>query len=165
MDVRYLKQLIRLVERSEINELEIEDGGTKVKIVKSPRNLPAQTAANPAPQFLPAPAVLSAAPKEENPSGTAAETEKQEKKSRTNLIEVTAPMVGTFYRAPSPGAPPFVDLGDRVEVGQTLCILEAMKLMNELESDVPGIIREICVENAQPVEFGHRLFLIEPEGK
>ena len=79
-----------------------------------------------------------------------------------NLIVVTSPMVGTFYRSPSPGAEAFVKVGDRVSKGQTLCILEAMKLMNELECEVEGTIREILVENAQPIEYGQKLFLIEP---
>jgi acetyl-CoA carboxylase biotin carboxyl carrier protein len=78
------------------------------------------------------------------------------------LLEVTSPMVGTFYRAPAPDAPPYVEVGDRVSKGQTVCILEAMKLMNELECEVSGTIREICVENADPVEYGQVLFRIEP---
>ena len=78
------------------------------------------------------------------------------------FMRVEAPMVGTFYRAPQPGAPPFVEVGDAVAVGQTLCILEAMKLMNELESEIDGIVREVLVENTEPVEFGQVLFRIEP---
>src|SRR5690606_40365159 len=84
--------------------------------------------------------------------------------SPTNLIEVKSPMVGTFYRAPAPEAPPYVEVGSRVTKGQTLCILEAMKLMNELESEVDGIVREILVANAEPVEYGQVLFRIEPTG-
>jgi acetyl-CoA carboxylase biotin carboxyl carrier protein len=83
--------------------------------------------------------------------------------SRANLIEVVAPMVGTFYRSPATDSPPFVEAGNRVKEGQTLCIIEAMKLMNEIEAEGPGEIVEILVENAQPVEYGQVLFLIEPE--
>ena len=80
----------------------------------------------------------------------------------SDLAEVHSPMVGTFYRSPAPDAPPYVEPGDRVEKGQTVCILEAMKLMNELEAEVSGTVREICVENAEPVEFGQVLFRIDP---
>ena len=169
MDVKFLKKLIRMVEQSQINELEIEDSGTRVKIVKS--QIPASgsnVVTNPGSYNIVTPQAdapgsesTTNEPAKDSPSSPP--TEKAIDKS--NLIEITSPMVGTFYRAPSPGAPPFVEVGDRVEVGQTLCILEAMKLMNELESEVAGIVREICVENAQPIEFGQRLFLIEPEGK
>jgi len=157
-DVRYLKKLIKVVEDSEISELEIEEQGNRVKIVK---NLPAHSTpvvhipAHGAP--LP-PAGASEPSAGGEAAGAAA------KQEDSNLAEVTSPMVGTFYRAPSPGAKPFVEVGERVKLGQTLCILEAMKLMNELESEVAGVVREICVDNAQPVEFGTRLFLIEPEG-
>lgn len=163
MDLKYIKQLIRLVERSEINELELDDSGTRIKIVKSQSTPANPVVANPVHQFISAPIQAPAQPLVEKSPLTAAE--KASTKEETNLYEVISPMVGTFYRAPSPGAPPFVEVGDRVVVGQTLCILEAMKLMNELESEVNGRIVEICVENAQPVEFGHRLFLIAPEGK
>ena len=160
MDARYLKRLIRIVEQSAIHELEIEDGGTRVKIVKGAATYPGPAA----------PAFHSAPPPVEVQTRSTAATQPAapaaggaaEPAVKTNLIEVTSPMVGTFYRASSPGAKPFVEVGDRVVLGQTLCILEAMKLMNEIESEVAGTVREICVENAQPVEFGHRLFLIEP---
>lgn len=153
MDLKDLRRLVRLVESSEINELEIEDAGTRVKIVKSlagSQPVSHTTVSQPAhaaefPQSQPA------APAREAKSA-----------DDDNLIVVTSPMVGTFYRAPSPGAPSFVSVGDRVSKGQTLCILEAMKLMNELECEVEGKIREILVENAQPVEYGQKLFLIEP---
>ncbi len=162
MDVKNLKRLIRLVEQSEINELEIEDSGTRVKIVKNQFAFPPQVL----PQGLPPPAGLPV----ENPGSASpapgappsAETSESEVVDESNLVVVTSPMVGTFYRAPSPGAPSFVEVGDRVSVGQTLCILEAMKLMNELQCETAGVIRKICVENGQPVEFGQKLFLIEP---
>ncbi len=144
MDVRYLKKLIKVVEDSQISELEIEDQGSRIKIVKNPP--------------------YSAQPVVHLPPPSAQPAASAEKAVDSNLNEVTSPMVGTFYRSPSPGSPPFVQVGDRVKLGQTLCILEAMKLMNELECEVSGIVREICVENTEPVEFGTRLFLIESEG-
>jgi len=158
MDVRYLKKLIQLVESSGISELEIGDGGTKVRIGKGPVMTgsfqPVIQAAQPV--YHSAAADSAAHSREEKPA---------EKKEEKNLLEVRSPMVGTFYRAPRPGANPYINVGDRVEVGQTLCILEAMKIMNELESEVAGIVREICVENGQPVEFGQRLFLVDPAGR
>ncbi|HLA41310.1 MAG TPA: acetyl-CoA carboxylase biotin carboxyl carrier protein [Candidatus Glassbacteria bacterium] len=156
MDVRYLKRLIRVVEQSQISELEIEDQGTKVKIVKwypPAAHLPAMLGLPHVPAH-PAPVTGGVRP---------ATAEEALAAAKSKLVEVKSPMVGTFFRAPSPGAPPFIAVGDRVQLGQTLCILEAMKLMNELECEVAGIVREICVENAQPVEFGSTLFLIEPE--
>ena len=161
MDVRYLKRLIRIVEQSDIHELEIEDGGTRIKIVKG-------TAIHPAPAVGPVQSAQTPVETQARATATAAPAAQvsrgaAEPAGKSNLIEVTSPMVGTFYRAATPGAKSFVEVGDRVSLGQTLCILEAMKLMNEIESEVAGIVREICVENAQPVEFGHRLFLIERE--
>ena len=158
MDVRYLKRLIRVVEQSAIQELEIEDGGTRIKIVKG-------AAIQPVPAVGPVQSAQTPVETQARTSAPAAQVSGgvAELPGKANLIEVTSPMVGTFYRSSSPGAKAFVEVGDRVSLGQTLCILEAMKLMNEIESEVAGIVREICVENAQPVEFGHRLFLIEAE--
>ena len=143
MDLRKLKTLIDLVQASGIAEIEINEEGDHVRIV----NRPAQAAqAAPAiieiPQAAPAPA---AAPASSSPSGT----------------QVTSPMVGTFYRAPSPGADPFVEVGTQVKKGDTLCIIEAMKLLNEIEAEVSGTVREILVDNGSPVEFGQPLFVIE----
>lgn len=142
MDLRKLKTLIDLVQASGIAEIEINEEGDHVRIV----NRPAQAAqAAPAiieiPQATPAPA----APASNSPSGT----------------QVTSPMVGTFYRAPSPGADPFVELGTQVKKGDTLCIIEAMKLLNEIEAEVSGTVKEILVDNGSPVEFGQPLFVIE----
>ncbi|MFC1544563.1 acetyl-CoA carboxylase biotin carboxyl carrier protein [Gemmatimonadota bacterium] len=153
MDVRYLKKLIKIVEESEISELEIEDQGSRVKIVKH----------SPHPHSSAMVHLAHSAPPAAQPAPAAAAAAAQELKD-SKLVEVASPMVGTFYRAPSPGAPVFVEVGDRVKLGQTLCILEAMKLMNELECEVAGVVREICVEDGQPVEYGTRLFLIDPEG-
>ena len=120
------------------------------------RNLPAQAVmapVMPAPVAAAAPVVASAEPASAPPASTA---------TRSDLLEVTAPMVGTFYRAPAPGEPPFVEVGTRINVGQAVCILEAMKLMNELESEVGGEVVEILVDNGTPVEFGQVLMRVKP---
>lgn len=148
MNERELQALIRLVEQSEIDELEIRRWGRTVRIVKTARqNSPPAAAAPPV-----APAPLPAAAGSERGSVEPAEPEGQ---------RVTSPMVGTFYRAPAPEAPPFVEVGDTVRSGQILCILEAMKLMNELQSEVSGVVRKVLVENGEPVEYGQVLFVIE----
>jgi acetyl-CoA carboxylase biotin carboxyl carrier protein len=159
MDLRKLKKLIDLVEDSGIAELEVTEGEEKVKIVKgggagkevvvlSPTGVPVSTAPNVAASAPAAPAPATAPP-------PAAETP-------TSLEGhiVKSPMVGTFYRAGSPGAKPFVEVGDTVKAGQTICVIEAMKLMNEIEADKDGVIKAIMVENGQPVEYGEPLMLI-----
>jgi len=151
MDLRKLKKLIDLVEESAIAELEVTEGEEKVKIVKggsagkevvvlSPSAVPVGAAAVQA--AAPAPAPAAEAPKA--PEGHI----------------VKSPMVGTFYRAGAPGAKPFVEVGDTVKVGQTICVIEAMKLMNEIEADKDGVVKAIMVENAQPVEYGEPLMMI-----
>ena len=141
-----LRELIRLVEESEIDELEIRRWGKTVRIVKNGVRAvvaPANDRVARTEAAAPSPASAPAAP------------------AGIPHHEVKSPMVGTFYRAPSPEAPPFVEVGDRVRPGQTLCILEAMKLMNELQSEVSGVVRAIHVENGAPVEYGQTLFAIE----
>jgi acetyl-CoA carboxylase biotin carboxyl carrier protein len=152
MDLRKLKTLIDLVAESDIAELEVTEGESKVRIVKSsgtpqnqvvmmqPQAMP-QTVAAPAAAPIAAPAV-AAAPAE--PEGHI----------------VKSPMVGTFYRSSGPGNPPFVEVGATVKEGDTLCIIEAMKLLNEIDADASGVIKQILVENGQPVEFGQPLFVI-----
>lgn len=140
-------ELIRLVEESKINELEICEGRRKIRISKGHTN-----SAGPAQVFHPVAEPIAAAPVEA-PSAPP--------ELAPNLKEITSPMVGTFYRAPAPDADPFVDIGHSVEVGQTVCIVEAMKLMNEIGSDIRGTVRRVLVENGQPVEFGQPLFLVE----
>ncbi|HOX88145.1 MAG TPA: acetyl-CoA carboxylase biotin carboxyl carrier protein [Burkholderiaceae bacterium] len=151
MDLRKLKTLIDLVSESGIAEIEVTEGEDKVRIVKylAPAPAPAPTLA-----YAPAPAALAAAaPVDTAPAvAPAAETESGTK--------VTSPMVGTFYRSPSPGAASFVDVGSTVKPGDTLCIIEAMKLLNEIECEVAGTVKAILVENGQPVEYGQPLFLI-----
>ncbi|MCS6869029.1 acetyl-CoA carboxylase biotin carboxyl carrier protein, partial [Thermus sp.] len=117
-----------------------------------------------APAPSPAPAPLPPAPAEAAPPPAPAEPPKRERAEEAcaGCVEVKAPIVGTFYRAPAPDAPPYVKEGDRVEKGQVLCIIEAMKLMNEIESEVSGVVKKILVQNGEPVEYGQPLFLIQP---
>ena len=151
MDLRKLKTLIDLVAESDISELEVTEGEGKVRIVKSqgqyamamPQQMMHQApAAAPAVAAAPAPVEAPAAPVNAG-------------------HKVTSPMVGTFYRAPNPGASNFVEVGSTVKEGQTICIIEAMKLLNEIECDKSGVVKAILVENGQPVEFGQALFIIE----
>jgi acetyl-CoA carboxylase biotin carboxyl carrier protein len=156
-----IKQLIKVVEKSDIGEIEIEEEGSRIRISKnsSLRQPPVMTQMDTMslPQNLPGkvPAAESPAPAIPLPDSAAAAEEKLEK--------VSSPMVGTFYRAPAPDADPYVEIGDHVKVGQTLCIIEAMKLMNEIQSEMSGTVRKILVENAQPVEYDQVLFLIEKD--
>ena len=152
MDLRKLKTLIDLVAESGISELEVTEGEGKVRIVKAPPQLIAAPMQMAMPAVAPqagaqAPAALAPAPAAVAPAVPQGHI-------------VTSPMVGTFYRAPSPGADPFAQVGDSVKEGQTLCIIEAMKLLNEIESDKAGVIKEILVENGQAVEYGQPLFVI-----
>jgi acetyl-CoA carboxylase biotin carboxyl carrier protein len=143
MDLDFIERLIKALDDSSVDSLEIERGGTRVSLSKTP---PQQAVvAPPVPvQALAAPA---AAPSHQVSS---------------NLIDIESPMVGTFYRGAAPDAPPYTDTGTSVSPGDTLCIIEAMKLMNELECEIKGTIVEICVENAQPVEYGQVLFRVDP---
>lgn len=146
MDLRKLKKLIDLVQESGISELEVTEGEEKVRIAK-------QMTAAPVAHQVYAPAPMAAAPA--TPAAAPAEVPTQPAGH-----EVKSPMVGTFYRASSPEAKAFVEVGDSVKEGQTLCIIEAMKLLNEIESDATGVVKAILVENGQPVEFGEPLFII-----
>jgi len=160
IDLDWIRRLIDMVDGSGIDSLEISRFGTRVRIAKSPPVTVSSALAGATGVAAPA---VTPAPREIPVAGDAAEPEpREEAESGSTFAEVTSPMVGTFYRAPAPDAPPYVEVGARVAKGQTLCILEAMKLMNELEAEVSGTIREICVENAEPVEFGQVLFRIDP---
>jgi acetyl-CoA carboxylase biotin carboxyl carrier protein len=158
IDLAFLKQLIETVENSDIDTLEISRWATKIRISKTPSVLGgfSGNAIGTAPVSIQAQAGSS-------PSAAAPAAQTAAEAETSGLTEVTSPMVGTFYRAPAPDADPYVEVGDRVKVGQTLCILEAMKLMNELEAEVSGVISEIAVENAEPVEYGQVLFRIAPD--
>ena len=145
MDIRKIKKLIELLEESDIAELEIHEGEESVRINRYGSPAPAPVAAA-APITAPAPAATPEA--EAEPAAVKGHT-------------VNAPMVGTFYRAASPGAAPFVEEGQTVQVGDTLCIIEAMKLLNQIEADKAGVVTAILVENGQPVEYGEPMFVIE----
>lgn len=152
MDIRKVKKLIELLEESGVAELEIREGEESVRISRQPTGAttmymaPHPGMAMPPPSAAPSPAAPAAPAAEANiPSGHV----------------VTSPMVGTFYRSSAPGNKPFVEVGDRVDVGETLCIIEAMKMFNQIEADKAGAIKAIMVENGQPVEYGQPLFVIE----
>src|SRR3954469_19587033 len=152
MDLRKLKKLIDLVQESGIGEIEITEGEEKVRISRQgPAGAPIMMAA---PAMQPMGLQQAGAAPAAAPAAPAAPAEPEGH-------VVKSPMVGTFYRAPSPGAPSFVEVGQPVTKGQTLCIIEAMKLLNEIESDASGVVKAILVENGQPVEYGQPLFLIE----
>jgi acetyl-CoA carboxylase biotin carboxyl carrier protein len=157
LDHDQLRALLALLGESDIQELRLEGEDFRLEVR---RNLPAPTPVALVPSPLatpaapPAPAPAPAAPASAPPPSPPA--------VRSDLQEITAPMVGTFYRAPAPGDPPFVEIGSRINAGQPVCILEAMKLMNELESEVSGELVEILVENGTPVEFGQVLMRIKP---
>ena len=152
MDIRKVKKLIELLEESGIAEIEIKEGEEAVRISRLPGSAATQTPlASSSPQAhssFPSPAPPQ--PREESPP-----------KPRPNEHVVTAPMVGTFYAAPTPGAKAFIEIGDEVKVGQVLCIIEAMKMMNQIEADKAGTITSVMAKNGDPVEFGQPLFVIE----
>jgi acetyl-CoA carboxylase biotin carboxyl carrier protein len=152
MDLRKLKKLIDLVQESGIGEIEITEGEERVRISRALAPSPVMMA--PGMQHV---GLAPMAAPGSMPAGEATPAAPAEAKGHT----LKSPMVGTFYRAPSPGAPSFVEVGQGVSKGQTLCIIEAMKLLNEIESDMAGTIKAILVENGQPVEYGQPLFLIE----
>ena len=160
MDLRKIKKLIELLDESGIAELEVTEGEESVRISRhgsAPPFIPASGPAAPYPVGVPvapdggapapAAAAAPAAPAEERPSASG--------------FAIEAPMVGTMYRAPTPGAPPFVEVGSRISAGDVVCIIEAMKILNQIESEVSGVVREIPVENGQAVEFGQTLMIVE----
>lgn len=145
MDVAQIRELIKLVEQSDINEVLVEEGDVKITVRKG-APIAVQSAGAPTPAAVDA----------KTPAAGDIESYPE------HWVPVKAPMVGTFYRAPGPGAEPFVEIDHEVESGQTLCILEAMKLMNEITAEDKGVIKRILVDNAAPVEYGQILFLLEP---
>ncbi len=170
MDIRKVKKLIELLEESGIAEIEIKEGEEAVRISRLPTGAAAQMsaphpvqaipyppAAYPAPGYAPAPGGGASASAPQAQSAPP----REEARPRPNEHVVTAPMVGTFYVSPTPGAKPFVEIGDEVQVGQVLCIIEAMKMMNQIEADKAGRVTSIMAKNGDPVEFGQPLFVIE----
>ena len=167
MQVDEIRRLVKLVEESAIDELEVRRWWTVVRILKRGTNHKGDTpqvvvtAAAPAAPAAPPPpeAPPSRAPE---PAPAAAAPAKAEAAAEEGLVAIRSPMVGTFYRAPNPTAPAYVEVGTRVEVGRVVCIVEAMKLMNEIEAETAGTIERILIQNGQPVEFNQPLFLIRP---
>ena len=154
MDLRKIKKLIELLDESGIAELEVTEGEESVRISRygAVGPAPVQTTV-PALAPVGAPAMAEGVPVPPAPS--------PEERESPSGFEVVAPMVGTMYRASSPGAPPFVEVGSRISAGDVVCIIEAMKILNQIESDASGVVREILVENGQPVEFGQTLMIVE----
>ena len=163
MDLAEIRKLIQLVKRTGIGELEVSEGGRTVRISANTHAAVPAAQVN-APQAAPvapqAQAPASAPVAHHAPAPATAFPAAPEQR----YVKVVSPMVGTFYRAPAPDADAYVDVGDQVDVGQTVCIIEAMKLMNEIEAEVRGRVAQISVENGQPVEYGQTLFLIDPQG-
>lgn len=143
MDIDRVEKLLQLIKDTDITEIEVEEGEWRIKLVRGDRT----TSTHP-----PVPPRM----KEETL------TFQELKQEETSAVTITSPIVGTFYRTPSPNADSFVEVGDRVRRGQVLCIIEAMKLLNEIESDVDGVVLKVLVDNESPVEYGEPLFLIEP---
>lgn len=154
MDIRKIKKLIELVEESGITELEVSEEEGTVRISR------ASAVAAPAVQYAPAPVVAPAAPQVASPAPVSAPAEAP-KAAEASGHAVLSPMVGTFYRSPSPDAKPFVEVGQTVKIGDALCIVEAMKMMNRIESDKAGVVKAILVNDGEPVEFDQKLFIIE----
>ena len=152
MDLNLIKKLIKILEASEVTDLEIEENGTKIKLAKKVRVM----------QTVSFPQSHMAAPANQQTSVSVSKTEdKRAVDENIGLHEIKSPIVGTFYRAPTPDADAYIQVGDSINVGSVLCIVEAMKLMNEIESDVSGKVIKILVENGKPVEYNQPLFLIQ----
>ncbi|MEZ5448865.1 MAG: acetyl-CoA carboxylase biotin carboxyl carrier protein [Thiolinea sp.] len=151
MDVRKIKKLIDLLEDSNVAEIEIKEGDDSVRI--------SRVSSTPAPLYAPAPPMAPAAAMTAPAAPAAAAHEEEDSMPHGHVVE--APMVGTFYRASSPSAKPFVEVGQSVKTGETLCIIEAMKMLNQIQADASGTVKAILVENEQPVEFGQPLIIID----
>ena len=165
IDLDQIRDLLNVVSQTDITELTIESGDQKITVKKgSPNYLPTTIEVGSAqtlpvatlPAMKPAPVAEAVRPPEPKVEAKV--------ESNGNLIAIASPMVGTFYRSPTPSSPPFVDVGDRVSVGQTVCIIEAMKLMNDLPAEVSGKVVRVCVENGTTVEYGQALFMVDPNG-
>lgn len=152
MDLNLIKKLIKILEASEVTDLEVEENGVRVKLAKKVRVTQAVTMTQPS---------AIAAPVNHQTSVSVTKPDEKKVDDNLGLHEIKSPIVGTFYRAPAPDADSYVQVGDTVSVGTVLCIVEAMKLMNEIESDVSGKIVKILVENGKPVEYNQPLFLVQ----
>jgi acetyl-CoA carboxylase biotin carboxyl carrier protein len=166
IDIKYLKQLLELFDESSVNDIRLEKEGTSIRLTKTPKNegsseTQVHYVPQPASGPLPSPPPAAPAPNAGEPSAAPAPAEGEAEDDHGNYHEIRSPIVGTFYGAPSPDSDPFVKPGDEVSPGDVLCIVEAMKLMNEIESDASGKVVKVLVENAEPVEYDQVLFLIE----
>jgi acetyl-CoA carboxylase biotin carboxyl carrier protein len=165
IDLRYVKKLIEMLDGSSVDSVEIStDKGMKIRISKTPHNRGAVQIPTPVsvPAIIPPAAVSRMTPTEAMPAIESDGPKTEAAKS--NLLEVKSPMVGTFYARSDPGSKPYVTVGTRISKRQVLCIIEAMKIMNEIESEFDGVVREVCVQDAHPVEYGQVLFRIDPNG-
>jgi len=156
MDIRKIKKLIELLEESGVAEIEIKEGEEALRISRMPTGT---AVAHPLPSVASLP--LAVAPQVPAKAAAPSATEAPAPKPKVNEHVITAPMVGTFYGAPTPGAKPFIEIGDEIKVGQVLCIIEAMKMMNQIEADRAGRVTSIMARNGDPVEFGQPLFVVE----
>jgi len=166
IDLRYVKKLIDMIDESTVDSIEItSDKGMKIRISKSPQQRGAVQVAAPMPMpaMIP-PAAGRVTPAQGIPAVSEAEVASAPEPPKSTALEVKSPMVGTYYKSPEPGAKAYVAVGDRVSKGQILCIIEAMKIMNEIESEYSGVIKEILAQDAQPVEYGQVLYKIDPNG-
>ena len=160
MDLRSIRKLLEIVQSHDIAEIEIKEGDTNIRITKNKEPVIMQAPAQQVVQAAPAAAPTPAQPQVSAPD---AESTAPAAAAEESGFVVKSPMVGTFYAAPAPDADPFVQVGDHVNAGDTLCIIEAMKIMNPIEAEVSGTIKKILVQNAEPVEFGQPLFIIEQD--
>ena len=164
-DLKQIQELIDVLIEREITEFEMEKGGLRIHIKRGNADAPSLAATNPSMPSARVPAPSDSHPEPPVPIDTPAPLETPEEESTEGVFIIQSPIVGTFYASPSPNAPPFVKVGDVVQTGQVLCIIEAMKLMNEIESEMPGEIVRIYIESGQPVEYGQSLFAIKPSHK
>ncbi|HTE46274.1 MAG TPA: acetyl-CoA carboxylase biotin carboxyl carrier protein [Gemmatimonadaceae bacterium] len=166
IDLRYVKKLIEIIDESTVDSIEItSDKGMKIRISKSPQQRGAVQMAAP----MPLPAMVATpqprvSPSQGIPAISEGEVPSPPEPPKSTLLDVKSPMVGTFYKSPEPGSKAYVAVGDRVSKGQIVCIIEAMKIMNEIESEYAGVVREVLAQDQQPVEYGQVLFKIDPNG-
>jgi acetyl-CoA carboxylase biotin carboxyl carrier protein len=161
IDLRFVKKLVDMIDASTVDSIEItSDKGLKIRISKNSNQRSSVQLASPM-QMQPMMAPPAPAPAAAPP---AAEAPPRAEKAKAQYLEVKSPMVGTYYSAPEPGAKPYLTVGERISKGQILCIIEAMKIMNEIESEFDGVVKEILAQNSHPVEYGQVLFRIDPNG-
>jgi acetyl-CoA carboxylase biotin carboxyl carrier protein len=162
IDLRYVKKLIEMLDESTVDSIEITgDKGMKIRLSKTPTARAGMAMAAPMQMALAEAPRAAAAP---SPAADADGSAAPPPAVKSSLLDVKSPMVGTYYSAPEPGAKPYVSVGDRIKKGQVLCIIEAMKIMNEIESEFDGVVREMMAENAHPVEYGQVLLRVDPNG-